>query len=74
MTQDNRKDIVRSQFNRQANNFSRWSVTKNLEYAKAYFDIQIRLSSLLRLRYHIQGDDTMLQAAWKDFSSGYCGL
>lgn len=38
MTQGNRKDIVRSQFNRQAQNFSRWSVTKNLEYAEAYFN------------------------------------
>jgi len=38
MTQGNRNDVVRSQFNLQAQNFSRWSVTKNLEYAAAYFN------------------------------------
>jgi len=31
-------EIVKSQFDKQAQNFSKWSVTKNLEYQKAYFD------------------------------------
>jgi ubiquinone/menaquinone biosynthesis C-methylase UbiE len=31
-------EIVKSQFDKQAQNFSNWSVTKNIEYQKAYFD------------------------------------
>jgi ubiquinone/menaquinone biosynthesis C-methylase UbiE len=31
-------EIVKRQFDRQAENFSNWSVTKNTEYQKAYFD------------------------------------
>jgi ubiquinone/menaquinone biosynthesis C-methylase UbiE len=31
-------EIVKRQFNKQAQNFSNWSVTKNIEYQKAYFD------------------------------------
>lgn len=38
MTQSSRKDIVRSQFNRQAQHFSKWPVTTNQEYARAYFN------------------------------------
>jgi ubiquinone/menaquinone biosynthesis C-methylase UbiE len=30
--------IVKKQFDKQAQNFSDWSVTKNIEYQKAYFD------------------------------------
>jgi ubiquinone/menaquinone biosynthesis C-methylase UbiE len=33
----NTKDIVKRQFDIQAENFSRWSVTKNEEYMQAYF-------------------------------------
>ena len=31
-------EIVKKQFDKQALNFSNWSVTKNIEYQKAYFD------------------------------------
>jgi ubiquinone/menaquinone biosynthesis C-methylase UbiE len=31
-------EIVKRQFDKQAENFSNWSVTKNIEYQKAYFD------------------------------------
>jgi len=31
-------EIVKRQFNKQAQNFSNWAVTKNVEYQKAYFD------------------------------------
>ena len=31
-------EIVKRQFDKQAQNFSNWSVTKNIEYQKAYFD------------------------------------
>ena len=31
-------EIVKRQFDKQAENFSNWSVTKNTEYQKAYFD------------------------------------
>jgi len=31
-------EIVKRQFDKQAQNFSDWSVTKNIEYQKAYFD------------------------------------
>lgn len=31
-------EIVKRQFDQQAQNFSNWSVTKNIEYQKAYFD------------------------------------
>ncbi len=31
-------EIVKSQFDQQAADFSNWSVTKNIEYQKAYFD------------------------------------
>ena len=31
-------EIVKRQFDKQASNFSNWSVTKNIEYQKAYFD------------------------------------
>ncbi|MBT6341132.1 MAG: class I SAM-dependent methyltransferase [Desulfobacula sp.] len=31
-------EIVKRQFDKQALNFSNWSVTKNIEYQKAYFD------------------------------------
>lgn len=31
-------ELVRNQFDKQAENFSNWSVTKNIEYQKAYFD------------------------------------
>jgi ubiquinone/menaquinone biosynthesis C-methylase UbiE len=34
----NTKEIVKRQFDIQAKNFSRWSVTKNEEYMQAYFD------------------------------------
>jgi len=32
------QDIVKRQFDRQARDFSNWSVTKNIEYQRAYFD------------------------------------
>ncbi len=32
------KQIVKKQFNSQANNFSNWSITKNNEYMRRYFD------------------------------------
>ncbi|MBU1697739.1 MAG: class I SAM-dependent methyltransferase [Proteobacteria bacterium] len=38
MKQPNLKEIVRLQFNRQAQKFSSWSVTKNQEYADYYFN------------------------------------
>ncbi len=44
MAQGNRKDIVRSQFNRQAQNFSRWSVTKMSPIIRYY----VYYSSILR--------------------------
>ena len=31
-------EIVKRQFDQQAQNFSNWSVTKNIDYQKAYFD------------------------------------
>ena len=31
-------ELVKRQFDKQAQNFSNWSVTKNIEYQKAYFD------------------------------------
>jgi ubiquinone/menaquinone biosynthesis C-methylase UbiE len=31
-------EIVKRQFDKQAENFRNWSVTKNTEYQKAYFD------------------------------------
>jgi ubiquinone/menaquinone biosynthesis C-methylase UbiE len=31
-------EIVKRQFDKQAENFSNWSVTKNIEYQRAYFD------------------------------------
>lgn len=37
-------EIVRKQFDKQAENFSSWSVTKNIEYQKGYFDF-CKLSS-----------------------------
>jgi ubiquinone/menaquinone biosynthesis C-methylase UbiE len=30
-------EIVKRQFDKQAENFSNWSVTKNIEYQRAYF-------------------------------------
>lgn len=38
MKQNNSKQLVRSQFDRQAEKFSRWSVTKNEAYAGYYYD------------------------------------
>jgi ubiquinone/menaquinone biosynthesis C-methylase UbiE len=38
MKQNNSKKIVRLQFDRQAEKFSNWSVTKNEEYASYYYD------------------------------------
>lgn len=52
-------EIIKRQFNKQAENFSSWSVTKNAEYQKAYFDF-----------CEISSQDTLL-----DFACGtgdYC--
>ena len=38
MKQNNSKEVVRLQFDRQAEKFSSWSVTKNEEYAASYYD------------------------------------
>ncbi|HPG41973.1 MAG TPA: methyltransferase domain-containing protein [bacterium] len=46
------KDITRKQFNQQAGNFSKWSVTRNLEYMQAYFDF-----------CHIKPEDKLLDVA-----------
>jgi ubiquinone/menaquinone biosynthesis C-methylase UbiE len=35
---DTTHEIIKRQFNEQARNFSDWSITKNREYQKAYFD------------------------------------
>ena len=45
-------EIVKRQFDRQAQNFSNWSVTKNIEYQKAYFDF-----------CEISSQDTLLDCA-----------
>ena len=45
-------EIVKRQFDKQAQNFSNWSVTKNIEYQKAYFDF-----------CEISSQDTLLDCA-----------
>jgi ubiquinone/menaquinone biosynthesis C-methylase UbiE len=45
-------EIVRRQFNRQAERFTRWSITRNQEYMQAYFDF-----------CRITSDDTLLDVA-----------
>ena len=37
MKRSDEKDLIRAQFNKQAENFSKWSVTQNEEYLEAYF-------------------------------------